>query len=146
MATIRDMLAKKGSQVHSIDGSETVYEAVAEMVKHGVGALLVFDGDNICGIITERDYLRDIALEDRSSKTTKVSEISTCDIIAIEPECSVEEAMAIMTERHIRHLPVIEKGQLAGLISIGDLVKQASTDQEFHIRFLTDYVTDKYPA
>ncbi len=146
MATIKEILGKKGSNVHSIDGKQTVFDAVSKMAEHKVGALLVLEGDNVCGIVTERDFLRKIALEDRTSKTTTVNDISSCNLVVVEPSNTVEEAMAVMTEQRIRHLPVFEDGKLSGLVSIGDLVKQASSDQEFQIRYLTDYVTDKYPA
>ena len=146
MTLIRDILEKKGSQVYSVDLNETAHAAAEKMVEHGVGSLLVMDGDQICGIITGRAYLRDSALKDRSAQSTVVTDISTCDGVAIHPGYTVEAAMAIMTERHIRHLPVLEKDQLAGLVSIGDLVKQVSKQHQAEIHYLTEYLTGKYPA
>ena len=141
MGRIADLLAKKGNEVYTIEGTATVYEAVKKMVERNTGSLLVTQGDQICGIITERDYLRHIVLEGRTSKTTQVREIMTSQVICIDPNYAVEECMAIMTAKRIRHLPVLEKGKLVGLVSIGDLVKQISQDQKYEIQYLTNYIT-----
>jgi len=146
MGTIADVLAKKGGQVYTIERTATVYEAVRRMVEVNTGALLVTQGNEPCGIITERDYLRHIVLEGRTSKTTQVREIMSSSVVVVDPGCTVEKAMATMTQRRIRHLPVVESGRLVGLVSIGDLVKQVSDDQECQIRYLTDYITGKYPG
>jgi CBS domain-containing protein len=146
MGKISDILAKKGSQVYSISQAETVFEAVKRMVEHNAGCLLVTEGEKIHGIITERDYLRGIVLAGRTSKTTQVQEIMTSRIVVVHPETSVEEAMAIMTDRRFRHLPVVDSGKLVGIVSIGDLVKQISQDRKFEIQYLTDYITGKYPG
>jgi CBS domain-containing protein len=116
------------------------------MVEHNAGCLLVTEGEQIRGIITERDYLRGIALAGRTSKTTQVQEIMTSRIVVVHPGTSVEEAMAIMTDQRFRHLPVVDSGKLVGLVSIGDLVKQISQDRKFEIQYLTDYITGKYPG
>ena len=146
MGTIADILAKKGSQVYTIGQTETVFEAVKRMVEHNAGCLLVTEKEQIRGNITERDYLRGIALAGRTSKTTEVQEIMTSQIVVVHPETSVEEAMAIMTDQRFRHLPVVDSGKLVGLVSIGDLVKQISQDRKFEIQYLTDYITGKYPG
>ncbi|MBI4365079.1 MAG: CBS domain-containing protein [Candidatus Latescibacteria bacterium] len=146
MGRVADVLAKKGSQVFTIERTATVYDAVKKMVELNTGSLLVTQGEEICGIISERDYLRHIALEGRTSKSTQVREIMTPNVICVAPNHSLEECMAIMTAKRIRHLPVMEGGKLVGLVSIGDLVKQLSQDQQCHIQYLTDYITGKYPA
>ena len=146
MNRIADVLAAKGSQVHTIRPTDTVLDAVRKMVEHNIGSLLVTEGGEVRGIITERDYLRRIVVEDRTSKATKVSEIMTSRVVVVEPATEVEEAMAIMTARHIRHLPVLDHGKLAGIVSIGDLAKQLSRDRKYQIQYLTDYITGKYPA
>jgi CBS domain-containing protein len=146
MGRVTDILRAKGSHIYSIRSDVSVYEAVRAMVGHNVGSLLVLDGDEVKGIVTERDYLREIVLRGRTSKTTLVGEIMTTEVVAVEPTRPIEECMAVMTERRIRHLPVVDNGALIGLISIGDLVKQIANDREVEIRYLTDYITGKYPA
>jgi CBS domain-containing protein len=146
MGTIANVLAGKGREVHTIARDATVFEAVVRMVERNVGALLVLDGDRIAGIVTERDYLRQIVVKGRTSKTTRVEEIMSTPIVFVGPEQAVEEAMAIMSDRRIRHLPVVDQGRLVGLVSIGDLVKQTAKDHKFHIQYLTDYICGKYPA
>ena len=146
MGRVTDILRTKGSHIHSIRSDVSVFEAVQAMVGHNVGSLLVVDDDEVKGIVTERDYLREIVLRGRTSKTTLVGEIMTTEVVAVEPNLAIEECMAVMTEKRIRHLPVVDNGALIGLISIGDLVKQIANDREFEIRYLTDYITGKYPA
>jgi IMP dehydrogenase len=146
MGNIAHVLATKGAQVYMINEAETVFEAVKQMVELNTGCLLVTEGEKIRGIVTERDYLRGIVLTGRTSRATRVREIMTSRIVVVQPDTSVEEAMAIMTDRRIRHLPVVDKGKLAGLVSIGDLVKQISQDRKFEIQYLTDYITGKYPG
>lgn len=146
MATVGDVLNKKGPKVITIDGQETIQHALELMIRHNIGALIITSEGAICGIFTERDYLRKVALTAVDPRTLKILDISTCNLVAIDASYSVREAMAIMTEEHCRHLPVMDGGQLVGLVSIGDLVKQVSEDQETHIRYLTDYLAGKYPA
>lgn len=146
MGVIAHVLAAKGNQVHMIGPADTVFDAVKKMVELNSGSLLVTEGDEIRGIITERDYLRNIVLAGRTSKTTQVGEIMTTQIVVAKPDTTVEEAMAIMTDRRIRHLPVVDKGKIAGLVSIGDLVKQISQDRKFEVQYLTDYITGRYPG
>jgi CBS domain-containing protein len=146
MGRVADLIRAKGHDVYTIESGASVYEAVKRMVAHNVGSLLVVDGGEIGGIITERDYLREIVLKGRTSKNTEVRTIMTADLVCVGPNDSIEECMAIMTEKRIRHLPVLRDGRLAGLISIGDVVKQLSRDQKAQIRYLTDYITGKYPA
>jgi CBS domain-containing protein len=146
MGRVVELIRAKGPDVYSIESVATVYDAVRRMVDHNVGSLLVVDGPEIRGIITERDYLREIVLKGRTSRTTRVGEIMTAQVIVVTPHHSIEECMAIMTDRRIRHLPVVDEGSLVGLVSIGDVVKQLSKDQKAEIRYLTDYITGKYPA
>lgn len=143
---VSDLLAVKGSRVFSIGADATVFEAIRTMVDHNVGALLVMEGDRIVGIITERDYLRRVALEGRSSRTTAVREIMTSDVVVITPDRDLEEAMAAMTEKRVRHLPVLDGGRLAGVISIGDVVKHLSAARKAEIQYLRDYIDGRYPG
>jgi CBS domain-containing protein len=146
MGKIAGILQAKGGMVHTIDASSTVFEAIRKMTDSNVGSLLVLDGETVCGIITERDYLRRIALEGRTSRATLVRDSMTEKVICSSPEADVEECMALMTEKRIRHLPIVEEGHLAGIVSIGDLVKELVKEQKYQIAYLTDYITGKYPA
>ena len=123
-----------------------VLAAIKKMVDHGCASLLVTEGDAIRGIFTERDYLRRIVLEGRTSKTTPVVDVMTERLIVVEPKTSLEECMALMTRERIRHLPVLSDRKLAGIVSIGDVVKHMSQQQAAEIRYLTDYITGKYPG
>jgi CBS domain-containing protein len=118
-----------------------VFEAVQEMVEANVGSLLVTDGGDIVGIVTERDYLRRVTLEGRTDKDTAVGEIMTAPLVVVTPETEIDECMAVMTDRRIRHLPVVDGGDVVGVVSIGDLVKFRSKQQSFEIQYLTDYIT-----
>jgi CBS domain-containing protein len=146
MGQVADILRAKGSAVFTVGAEQTVYEAVVAMVERDVGSLVVLDGEKPVGIITERDYLREIIVRGRTSRDTAVRDIMSRDVIAVGPTQSVEGCMAIMTARRIRHLPVMEGGRLVGLISIGDVVKRRASDQQVEIRYLTDYITGKYPG
>ncbi|HKQ19126.1 MAG TPA: CBS domain-containing protein [Candidatus Eisenbacteria bacterium] len=146
MGHVADLLRTKGSAIYTISSDATVYEAIVEMVRHNVGSILVVEGTTPVGIFTERDYLREIALKGRTSRSTKVQEIMIRDVIVVDKDRTLDECMAIMTERRIRHLPVIEDERLIGLISIGDVVKRLSQDRKAEIKYLTNYITGKYPA
>ncbi len=146
MGRIGDVLKEKGTTVHSIEASATVFDAVKRMVEVGVGALLVTEEGKICGMITERDYLRRIAVEGRTSRSTLVREIMSHPVICIDSGADVAECMALMTHKRIRHLPVVDHEHLVGLVSIGDLVRAVSKEATFHAQVLTDYITGKYPA
>ena len=132
---------KPGKVVHAIGPNETVFEAVRKMAEQGIGALLVMDGEKIVGIVTERDYARKIVLAGRSSKETPVSVIMTTQVLCVGPLQTTEECMAIMTENRVRHLPVLDNGKLIGLVSIGDLVKDIISEQQFIIEQLEHYIT-----
>ena len=120
---IHDVLKNKGGSVVGVSGGESAYNALELMAKENVGALLVINGENLVGIVTERDYARKVILEGRSSLTTTVDKIMTAKIVHITPDKSVEEGLTLMTEKRFRHLPVLEDGKLIGIVSIGDLVK-----------------------
>jgi CBS domain-containing protein len=141
MHTLAEILGEKSGDVIRIGGDATVYEAVLAMVEANVGALLVTNGDEISGIFTERDYLRRIAVEGRRSRDTSVSEVMSSPVLVVNPGTTVDETMALMTDRRIRHAPVVEDGTLVGMISIGDLVKFISKKQSFQIQYLTDYIS-----
>jgi len=140
MHTVSEILDEKDSAVIEIDGGATVFEAVKSMVEANVGALLVTDGEEIAGIFTERDYLRRIAVEGRRSRDTLVRDVMSAPVICVTPETGIDECMALMSDRRIRHAPVVENGALVGMISIGDLVKFKSKRQSFQIQYLTDYI------
>jgi CBS domain-containing protein len=139
---VASILDTKGSDVLQIEGSATVLDAIKRMVEANVGSLLVFEEGKLAGIVTERDYLRRVTLEGRDEKETPVREIMTAPLVYVTPDTSIEECMAVMTERRIRHLPVLTEGRdVAGVVSIGDVVKFQSKQQNAQIRLLTDYIT-----
>jgi CBS domain-containing protein len=141
VSTVSDILGAKGRDVLQIDASATVFDAIKKMVDGNVGALLVTDNGELTGIVTERDYLRRVTLEGRTEKGTQVREIMSSELVYVTPESSVEECMAVMTERRIRHLPVLDEGRkVVGIVSIGDVVKFQSKQQDVQIRLLTDYI------
>ncbi|HEX6510468.1 MAG TPA: CBS domain-containing protein [Chloroflexota bacterium] len=141
--TVAGLLENKGHDVWSIAPDATVYDAISRMAEKGVGALLVLDGERLVGIISERDYARKVILKDRSSKDTVVSTIMTRDVLTVRPSQSIEQCMALMTDRHIRHLPVVENGRVVGILSIGDLVKDIIADREYLIQQLEGYITGR---
>ena len=142
MGQVSDILEGKGREVLRIDASATVYDAIVRMVEGNVGALLVYEGDRLAGIVTERDYLRRVTLQDRDERTTPVGEIMTPELVFVGPDASVEECMAVMTDRRIRHLPVVtEECEVVGIVSIGDVVKFQSREQSVQIRFLTEFIS-----
>lgn len=141
-----DVLSEKGNQVYVTAPTVSVREAVRTMNEKGIGALLVLDSGRVCGIFTERDVLRRVVDEGRAPTLTPVNEVMTPDVECITPGTSVTEAMELMTRRRFRHLPVVDQGEIVGLISIGDLLRRVSTEQEEHIERLTDYITGRAPA
>ena len=141
MAIIDDVLAEKGTEVYHIDPGATVFEAIRQMVDANCGSLLVMKGNIIVGIVTERDYLRKVALEGRTSKTTAVEEIMSGPVVVVESTAEVDEALAMMADRKIRHLPVVSDGKLAGLVSVSDLAQHKSKEQSFQIKYLEDYIS-----
>ena len=140
MTTTHDILRFKGKTVHSVRPDDTVLAALGIMAEHDIGAVLVLDGDEILGILTERDYARKVALVGKASKDSPVRSIMTVDVVCVPPSRTVEECMGLMTERRVRHLPVVENGRVVGLVSIGDLVKATIDEQEFTINQLKNYI------
>jgi CBS domain-containing protein len=140
MKKILDLLEEKGSHVWSVGPNMTVYDALALMAAKGVGALLVIDDTGPVGLFSERDYARNVVLKGRSSRDTPVRDIMTSRVLYVTPDQPVEEAMALMTERRVRHLPVIDDGQVRGLVSIGDLIKAIISEQQFIIAQLEHYI------
>ena len=141
MKTAAHILRSKAIQtVHAIAPDVSVFEAVRLMAEKGIGALVVMEGSRLVGLITERDYARKIALMDRSSRDTLVREVMTSDVLCVGPENTSEECMALMTEKQVRHLPVVDGDRLLGIISIGDLVKDIISDQRFIIEQLEHYI------
>ena len=137
---LTEILEEKGGHVLEIDADATVLEAVQQMVAMNVGSLLVTVEGEVSGIVTERDYLRRVTLEDRT-EDAPVREIMSAPLVVATPETTIDECMALMTDRRIRHVPVVEDGKVVGLVSIGDLVKFKSKLQTFEIQFLNDYIT-----
>lgn len=142
MKTLRQFLATKRQPLAVVSPNDSVFHALKVMSDHDVGALLVLDGEKLVGIFSERDYARKIILHGKASKDTPVSEIMTDKVFYVTLERSIDECMAIMTEKHFRHLPVLDnEQQLVGIVSIGDLVKETICEQEFIIRQLERYIT-----
>ena len=142
MTTARDILKSKPSNsVHTVGPDASVFDALKLMADKNVGALLVMEGERIVGIVSERDYARKVALMARVSRDTPVREIMTSNVLYASPSQTGDECMAVMTENHLRHLPVIDNGKLIGLVSIGDLVKNIISEQKFIIDQLEHYIT-----
>jgi CBS domain-containing protein len=141
MKKVKDILAAKGRQVWTVKPDATVFQALERMAEKNVGALVVLDGERLIGVLSERDYARKIILEGRTSRQTRVREIMSDEVICVDAERTIEECMAVMTHRRIRHLPVLEGDRLAGVISIGDVVNAIISEQQNWIRDLEDYIT-----
>jgi CBS domain-containing protein len=140
MPTAHDILRFKGRTIHCVRPDDTVLAALGVMAEHDIGAVLVLEGDELAGILTERDYARKVVLVGRASKDSPVRAIMTADVVCVAPDRSIEDCMALMTEQRIRHLPVVENGQVIGLVSIGDLVKATIDEQQFTINQLKNYI------
>ena len=143
--TLKAVLDSKGRTVHSVAPRATVLEAVQQMNRERIGALLVREDEDLVGIFTERDVLTRILDQGRDPGVTRVSEVMTTEVVAVKPSTTVADAMAVFTERRCRHLPVVDEGRLEGMVSIGDLTRWVTRNQEFHIQDLVDVITCKYP-
>ena len=144
MRTVRDILRVKGHAVHSISPDATVYEALELMAKNNVGAILVFDKKDLVGMISERDYSRKTILKGRLSRETAVHEIMTTAMVTVHPDDDIEECMELFTDKHVRHLPVIEKKKVVGIVSIGDIVKSVIDYKDFIIEEMENYIKGKH--
>ncbi|NUN93567.1 MAG: CBS domain-containing protein [Verrucomicrobiae bacterium] len=138
---VKDLLQQKGSGVHTIRPNDTVYRALELMAEKDVGALVVVEGDRVVGMFTERDYARKVILKGKNSRSITVGDLMVREVLYLNPSDQIEHCMALMTEKHLRHLPVLEEGKLVGLISIGDVVKSIIRHQEFTIQELERYIT-----
>lgn len=147
MKSVAEILRSKPNQtVHSIVPGASVYEALRLMADKNIGAVLVMEGGKIAGIFSERDYARKVVLMDRSSKQTAVRDVMTSSVMYARPDQTNEECMALMTDNRLRHLPVIDNGRLLGLVSIGDLVKDIISEQQFTIEQLQHYIQGHHRA
>ena len=140
MHSIRDILREKGTTIRSIDPNETVYEAIRQMAEHGIGALLVVENDQPIGLLSERDYSRKVILRGLRSRETTVRTIMSAPLLTISPDASVQQGLSLMTEKYIRHLPVVDGSGVVGLVSIGDLVKAVIEDQQSLIEQLESFI------
>ena len=145
MYTVRQLLQTKGNEVWSVAPQTTVYQVLELMADKNVGALVVVAGRKVVGIFTERDYARKVILKGKDSKTVAVGELMTKNVLYVGPDETIDKCMALMTDKHTRHLPVLEKGQLVGLVSIGDVVKSVISDQQFTIQELERYIVGGWP-
>lgn len=143
---VNEILNQKGRDVFSVKPNDTVYNAIAKMAEYNIGALLVMENGNLVGIISERDYRNKVILEGRTSKTTSVKEIMTNKVIRVNPSDTINLCMQLMTDKKIRHLPVVDDEKVVGVISIGDVVKTVIAKQKVEIDSLRDYIGGGYPG
>lgn len=137
---VSDILQAKGNQIYSVNSATTVYEAIKVMGEKNIGALLVMEGDNLIGILSERDYARKVVLKGKSSRDTMVKDIMTENVLTVTTSDTIETCMEIMTQKHIRHLPILEAGKVLGMISIGDVVNAIIKTQKETIEHLQSYI------
>ena len=138
--TVRQLLATKGQDAWSVHPDTTVFDALKLMADKNIGAVIVLTGGKLCGVLSERDYARKIVLEGKASISTPASEIMTSPVLIVNPEHTIDKCMALMTDKRLRHLPVVENDQVVGMVSIGDVVKTVIADQEFMLDQLETYI------
>jgi CBS domain-containing protein len=138
--TVAQVLGRKPQRVLAVAPDATVFEALTMLAEHDVGALVVLDGERLAGIFSERDYARQVALQGKTSRDTRVREIMTAKVVCVRPDQSVDDCMGLMTARHIRHLPVLDHKKVIGVVSIGDVVKELLTEQQLMIEQLEQYI------
>jgi CBS domain-containing protein len=141
MTTVRQLLTEKGHNIFTVGPDETVFDAIRKMADENIGSLVVCEGTKLIGIITERHYARNVFLKGRASPSTLVQDIMETQVFFVRPDQTVDECMAVMSEKRVRHLPVMDQGKLIGIISIGDLVKHIISDQKFTIDQLTHFIS-----
>ena len=139
--TVRQLLATKGNDVWAMSPQATVFDALELMAEKNIGAILVLTDGQLCGVMSERDYARKVVLAGKSSSSTTVSEIMTRPVLVVHPDQTIDKCMALMTDKRLRHLPVIEDDQLVGMVSIGDVVKTIIADQEYMLDQFETYIT-----
>jgi CBS domain-containing protein len=139
--TVREILQRKGDTIWSVAPDQTVYEALGLMAERNVGAILVLEDGKVVGMLSERDYARQVVLKGKASRDVPVRDIMTSKVVSVTPGQTVDDCMALMTDKHIRHLPVLENDKVAGLISIGDVVKAVISEKEAQIEQLESYIT-----
>lgn len=144
MTTVDGLLKKKSTDIWSIAPDDSVFKALEVMAEKNIGGLLILENKKLLGIFTERDYARKLILKGKFSRDTKVSELMTKNVLYVEPSNTIDDCMQLMTKKRIRHLPVLEGGQLKGILTIGDLVKQIISEQESTIHQLENYITGGY--
>ena len=144
--SVRQVLEAKGSTTYALPPTATVFEALELMAKNDVGSVVVAEGDCLLGMFTERDYARKLILHGRSSRDTRVSELMTSNLLTVSPTQTLEDCMEMITDNRVRHLPVVEKGRLIGIISIGDVVKAVIADQQQTIQQLSSYIAGDITA
>ena len=140
MPRVREILDRKPGAVHTIPAETSVYEAVQRMVEQNIGSVVVMEDGEVAGIFTERDHLRRVTLAEKPLRRTPVRDVMTAKLVIVDCDTSIEDCMALMTRERIRHLPVMKDGELAGVISIGDLVKYVSDERDVEVRYLTGYI------
>lgn len=141
MKSVRDLIQQKGRQVWSVGPQTTVYDTLSLMAAKEIGAVLVVEAERPVGIFSERDYARQVVLKGKSSKDTPVREVMTARVVFVRPEQSIDDCMALMTDKRIRHLPVLEQGKVVGILSIGDVVKAVISEKQFLIEQLENYIS-----
>ena len=144
--TLSAILNEKGTAVHAVEPSASVLDAVKKMNEERIGALLVIEGSKPVGIFTERDVLTRVVDKSRDPGGTRVEEVMSTEVVAVSPKTTVDEAMAVITERRCRHLPVLDDGRLEGMVSIGDLTRWVTRKQRYEIQDLVNFITGKYPG
>lgn len=144
MSTIRDVLGRKGRNVMTIDRGASVRDAIATMSQANIGALVIMENDRPAGIFTERDYLRKVALQGRSSRETAVADVMSSPLFTVTPDDSTRTAMETMTDRRCRHLPVMDGSDMVGIVSLGDLVKHLLSEKEAEVEQLSSYISGSY--
>jgi len=141
---ISKVLEEKGGDVYSVKPDDMVFDALQLMANHKIGAVMILHGEHPLGIFTERDYMNKIILKDHSSKNVMIKDVMTSKLVVVSPDTQVDEALAVMTEQHCRHLPIIENKKLVGIVSIGDLVRRVIKDQDVAIKSLSEYIALSY--
>ena len=146
MSHVSELLSRKPSAIHAVRPEDSVRTAIETMIAHNIGAVIVLEDGQVSGIFTERDVLKRVALTGRSPESTRVQDVMTERLVVLGPDHTVEECMATMTQARVRHLPIVDRMRIVGIISIGDVVRHLSAEREVELRYMTDYIAGRYPA